>query len=409
MFKKILSNDLNKGIIILFITINIFNFLNFVFHFSTARLLGPADYGVLAVLMAIVNIYGVPAEAIQNMITKYSSKFNSKKEYGKIKFLMGKSLRKSLRIASYVFIFLFILTFFLSWFLKISFWLILFTNLIIFFSFSIPTIRGVLQGRKKFLQLGMSMVIESGLKLFFALSFIVFGFKVFGAIGGMLMGIFAGLIFSLYFNKDLLNKKEEETSFNGIYLRSVKYFVVTFVVLLFFSLDIIFARKFFSAEIAGQYAVLSMLGKMIYFSTLAVGKTMFPLTSEKSGNGKESFKLFKKSLGIIIVLCAIVLIFYAFFPEMIIKILYGKQYLSMANFLIFSGISLTFLSLTNLILIYGLSTNRLKNPYYLFIFLAIEILLFYLFHSTILEYILAFMVSNIIIFIGSFLFIKKHE
>ena len=100
MFKKILSNDLNKGIIILFITINIFNFLNFVFHFSTARLLGPADYGVLAVLMAIVNIYGVPAEAIQNMITKYSSKFNSKKEYGKIKFLMGKSLRKSLRIAS---------------------------------------------------------------------------------------------------------------------------------------------------------------------------------------------------------------------------------------------------------------------------------------------------------------------
>jgi len=409
LIKKIFSSELGRGASILFITMSIFNILNFLFHFSMGRMLGPEEYRILAVLMSIIYIYNVPTEAIQTIISKYTSKFNFKKEHGKIKFLMLKSLKRGFRIAIWVFLPSIILALFLSYFLKINFWLILLANIFIFFSFSSPITKGVLQGRKKFGLLGTNLIIESGLKLFFAISLVTFGFKTFGAIGGVMLGIFSGLIFSLYFNKDILKKDEQKVSFNRIYPKSVPYFITILVIFLMLSLDIILATKFFPAKLAGQYSALSMLGKMIFFGTAAVSKAMFPLTSEKHESRKNPFDLFKKSILIIIFICILTIAVYAFFPKLIIGILYGSQYIDMSPYLVYSGLALGFFSLTNLILIYGLSINRLKKSYYLFIFLIIQVVLFYLFHKTILEYILAFMVSNIIMFIGSLIIIKKSR
>ena len=404
--RKLLSGELGRGTIILFLTMNFVNFLNFLIHFSMGRMLGAEDYGTFAVLMSMIFIYNIPTEAIQNIISRYTSTFNLKEQKGKIKFLMRTSLKKGFVFSCLAFAVSMILALFLSKFLKINFWLILITNITIFASFSSPITRGVLQGRKKFGSLGNSLLIASTLKLFFAVSLVILGFKVFGAITGTVVGIFAGLVFSFYFNKDILSIKEEKTSFDRIYSKSIPYFNAMFAILLMFSLDIIFAKRFFSAELAGKYAVLSMIGKIIFLGTIAVGTAMFPLTSEKSDTKKDSSGLFKKSLLIVILLCIIAVIIYALFPELIIKILYGSKYIDMAPYLIYSGIAFSFLSLSNLVLIYGLSMNRLRKSMYLFIFLGIEIVLFYLFHKTILEYILAFMVSNIIMFIGSFLFIR---
>ncbi|MFA4953384.1 MAG: oligosaccharide flippase family protein, partial [Candidatus Pacearchaeota archaeon] len=186
MFKKILSSELGSGAIILLVTMNIFWFLNLLFHFFMGRLLGPEEYGILAVLMSVFYIYGVPTEAIQNLISNYVSKFNLKKEDGEIKFLMLKSLKKSFQISAVLFIILSVLSIFLSNILKINVWLILFTNIFIFLSFSLPIVRGVLQGRKKFSLLGIGMIAESILKLTAAILLVYLGFGVFGAIWGIM-------------------------------------------------------------------------------------------------------------------------------------------------------------------------------------------------------------------------------
>jgi O-antigen/teichoic acid export membrane protein len=224
----------------------------------------------------------------------------------------------------------------------------------------------------------------------------------------MLLGVFSGIIFSLYFNKEILSEKEKEVKFEDIYNMSIPYFVVMLVILLFFSLDIILAKRFFSDELAGKYAVLSMLGKMIYLGTFAISKAMFPLTSERKDNHQDSSGLYKKSLILISIICLISVIICAIFPKLIIGILYGNAYIDMAPFLVYSAIALSFLSLSNLVLIYGLSTDKLRTCYYLLIFLVIELVLLFMFHSSIKEYIISFMVSNIIMFIGSFFFLKKQ-
>ncbi len=407
MVKRFFSNELERGAFILFIMMIFYNFLNFLFHFSMGRLLGPVNYGVLAVLMSIIYIFGVPSEAIQNIISRYTSKLNIKKENNKIKFLMVKSLKKGFRVSLVLFLISIFISIALSKFLEINFWLIMLTNVLIFSSLILPIIRGILQGRKKFSSLGNSLIIESTLKLIFSISLVVLGFKVFGAMTGVLLGVSAGIIFSLYFNKEILNEKERATDFDGIYLKSVPYFIVMFVVILIFGLDIILAKRFFSPELAGQYSVLSMLGKIIFFATIAISKVMFPLTSEKYDKNENSASLFKKSFLIVLFICLIAIFIYGFFPKLIIGILYGKEYLDMAPYLVYSAIALSFLSLSNLILVYGLSTKGLRYVLFLPLFLVIEIILLYSSRGSIQEYIISFMVSNIIMFIGSFFFLKR--
>lgn len=407
MIKKFLGSELGKGTIILFFMMNLANFLNFVFHFIMGRMLGPSDYGVLAVLMSLMYIYSIPVESIQNLISRYTTKLKVKKEFGKIKYLLVKSLKRGLIFSSIIFILLVPISYFLSIFLEINFWLIIVANIFIFSAFSSPITRGVLQGRKKFGFFGGSLVIESALKISIGVLLVLLGMKVFGAVMGALIGVFTGVVISIYFNKNLLKNKTKKTEFEEIYSQSIPYFVATIVILLMFSLDIILAKRFFSAEIAGKYAVLSMLGKMVFFATMSIGKAMFPLTSEKSDSGKDSKELFRKSIAMIILAGVSAVLVFTFFPQLIVSILYGSQYIDIAQYLVFSGIAFSFIALSNLVFIYGLSTNKLRYSPLIFIFLVIEIVLLSLFHDNVFEYILAFMFSNIVMFIGSLFFIKK--
>src|SRR3989338_7787315 len=104
MIKKITSSELVKGSIILFVTFSIFNFLNFIFQFLMARMLGPAEYVVFAVIMALFYFMAVPADSIQTIISKYTSKLKVKNEYGKIKLLLIKSLKKGFIAATILFL-----------------------------------------------------------------------------------------------------------------------------------------------------------------------------------------------------------------------------------------------------------------------------------------------------------------
>ncbi len=402
------KSELGKGTIILFVMMNIYFFFNFVFHFALGRILGPSDYGVFAVLMSFIYIYAIPSEAIQNLISSYVSKLNIKNEKGKIKFLIKKSLKKSLSISLIIYVLLIPISYVLSIFLKINFFYLLVTNLVIFSTISLPIIRGVLQGRKKFTKLGIGMIVEAVSKLILAIGFVWIGFSILGAMYGVIFGLLLSFILTYEFNRDILKEKGVGDKFENIKLESIPYFISMIVIVLMFSVDIIIAKLFFSPEETGKYAVLSMLGKMIYFGTSAIGKVMFPIASEKYENNESSRNVFFKSGGVIFIICLLSIIIYGLFPELIINILFGEKYIEVKEYLIYSAIGFSLLALTNFVILFKLSTKKLKYPIVLFIFLGIEILLFFIFNDSLKEFIMSFMISNLIFFIYSILSLLKR-
>ncbi len=412
MIKKIKSfkkDELLKGSLILFFMINIFNFLNYLFHFSMARMLGPADYGVLAVLMSVAYIFGISSEAIQNIISRYTSKINLKKEFGKMKNLLKRSLKKGFKISLLFFIVYLPFAFLLSIFLKISFWLFVLTGVLIFSDLLAPIPRGMMQGIKKFSKLGLNMIVEGAIKLILAIFLVYIGLRVYGAITAVTLSVFASIILALFFLKDIIKSEEEKFEVKKIYSYSVSFFIAIISITLMFSLDIIIARRFFSPEVVGKYAVASMLGKMIFFGTSAISKAMFPFTSEGFENKKKTRPLFYKSALFLSMLCLIAIIAFAIFPKLIITILFGKQYLAISGILIFMGIAFSILALTNLIVMYALSKDKCAFTYYLPIFVIIEITLLIIFNSTLLQYSLALLLSNLLMLMEVLILIKNES
>src|SRR3989344_5986119 len=78
---NILRNEFFLGSLILMILINTGNVITYVLHFSMARLLGPVDYGIFAVLTNIIFIFSMPAVSIQTLISKYTTRYNLKKDF----------------------------------------------------------------------------------------------------------------------------------------------------------------------------------------------------------------------------------------------------------------------------------------------------------------------------------------
>lgn len=398
-----IHKSLWKGSIVLLIAFNIFNFFNFVFHFSMARLLTVAEFGILSALFAIIYILSGFSESIQIVITKYSTKEKNK---GKIKNILKRALRKSFLVAILLFIIYLIIAALISYLTKINYFLIALTGLMIFVVFLIPITRGLLQGKKRFKALGANMIAESIIKLILAIALVLIGWKVYGAIIGTLIGSFAAFALSFISLKDITRTKERKTTTKDIYNYTAPSFFIVLTILFFYSIDVLIARIFFTADIAGAYAIASILAKTIFFGTYPISKAMFPLTVESKV--KRSENVFNNALFILFLMITAALIIFYLFPEIIILIFSGKDIPLAAQILFYLAIATSLISLTNLTLLYKLSLGKVRGYPYLAIFILIEIFLLSYFSANLLQFSIAFVVSSAAFLWGSIFLLNER-
>src|SRR3989338_10680771 len=108
----------NSSIVIAGIIIS--NLLAFLFHFYTARFLGPSDYGIFGSLFALLSLLSLPAGAISTTITKFTSTHNKDKDYGRIEFIRSKFQRKIIYYGIILFILLALSSPLIALYLKID-------------------------------------------------------------------------------------------------------------------------------------------------------------------------------------------------------------------------------------------------------------------------------------------------
>ena len=392
-----------KGSIILLITFGLFNFMGYIFHFAMIRSLSVSDYGILATLFSIIYILALFSESIQTVIAKYSS---SAKSNSLLKSLFKRTFKKALKLSFILFIIYLVISIPLSSLLKIDYSLLALNGLIIFTIFFMPISRGIMQGRKMFMSLGLNMIAESTSKLIFPIIFVFIGWKVYGAIAGVVLATFISFASSFFMLKDIFKAKEGNANTSGIYNYTTPVFVIIFTILIFFSLDIIIAKIVFSPENAGYYAIASILAKTIFFGTQPISKAMFPLTAENKSSGKNKHKIFLNALGIIFILIISSLLVFYFFPDILIKISSGKIIPESSSILLYLGIAMSLISLTNLNLLYKISLGSMKGYFYLPFFIVIEAIIMYVFSANLVEFSLAYITASAIFLWGSSVLIR---
>jgi len=394
---------LNKAVlgggIILLITYNIYNALNFLFQFSMARLLPVIEYGVLATLFSIIYILTIFSESIQTVLTKYSSLENDK---GKLKNIFKKSLKKALIVSSILFLVYVIVSIPLSSLLKINYSLLLLSSLIIFAIFLVPVGRGVMQGRKMFKSLGTNLILESVIKLILAIALVLIGWQVYGAVIATILAVFFAFLISFTQLKSIMKEKEKKAETTDIYGYTKPVFFMILFITVFYSLDIIIARIVFTEEISSYYAIASILSKTVFWGTQPISKAMFPLSAENNKSKKDK-NILLSSFGLLLSLLVIGLAIIYFFPEFLIKIFTGKSIQASSNILFYLSCAMAILSLSNLLVLYKLSIGKVKGYLYFAALIVLEIALLFIFSQSLLEYSIAMIVASTSFLIGSIL------
>jgi O-antigen/teichoic acid export membrane protein len=404
--KETLKNPLIRGSLILLITFNIFNLLNFVFQFSMARMLPIAEYGTLATLFSLIYITGIFSEPIQTVITKFSV---SQKGDGELKNFLKKGLRKSLSVSLIVFICYAIISVPLSFLLKIDYLLLFLNGGMIFAAFLPPITKGVMQGKKMFGSLGTNLMIEGVIKLGFAVGLVYIGWHIYGALTATILGFLFALVVSFFSLRKVFKAKERKAELGDIYNYTRPVFFVLLFLLVFYNIDIILAKMFFEADIAGTYAIASILGKIIFMGTAAISKVMFPLSSS-NGNSKENKrKILFNSLGILSLCSIVALAVFFFFSKDLVLFYSGKTIVLSASILPILAIASIFISFANLILLYNLSIGKIKGYLLLAIPVLIEALILWKTSYNLESFSIGFLVSSVIFLIFSLFSLRNNS
>jgi O-antigen/teichoic acid export membrane protein len=167
------------------------------------------------------------------------------------------------------------------------------------------------------------------------------------------------------------------------YTKPIFFFTLSFALL--YSIDIIFARHFLAPQEAGWYGALSTLGKIIYFLVSPLSLVLFPMASRKKSQEEKSDRLFRFSFSLAILIAIFLTAAYFLFPNLILRVFYGEQFLPAATYLGLFGVFLSFYSLAYFLGNFMLSQEKTKPVAFLpFLALLLQVVLILFFHESIL-------------------------
>ncbi|MEK6841218.1 MAG: oligosaccharide flippase family protein, partial [Nanoarchaeota archaeon] len=159
----------------------------------------------------------------------------------------------------------------------------------------------------------------------------------------------------------------------------------------------------FSDREAGYYTAISTLGKILFFGSYSITQVMFPKVSELYIKKKPHKHLLYKSLSMMLIFLIPLTLLYFLFSGPIINLVYGKDYLEVANLLGLFAITMSLFSLIYTIAFYNLSINKTKFLFIIFLFNLLEIILIYMFHNTLKQIVFVLIILMILLFIILFL------
>jgi O-antigen/teichoic acid export membrane protein len=384
------------------------NFLNFLFNLFMSRSLTPADYGVLATLTAFIGFPTLAANAIGPVVVRYGGEYFANQQLHLVRGLYSKISRIFIAFSLILCLFLFIFTPQISSFLQISNTFVLYlTDIIIFFSVVSIINVSFLQAKLSFGFQVIVSIINSAVKLGLAVGLVYLGYAINGTVTAMAVAFIISYIASFYPLRFVFNKNIKSVGFKTkeLFTYGLPSALTLFGLTSFISADIILVKHFFSPALAGYYAGLSLIGKVIFYFSSPIGNVMFPVIVQKHAR-KENFNTtFWLSMGLVLLPSLLLTAFYFLFPQFtIIFFLKKTEYLAVSSLLGWFGVLISLYAVLTIVCNFYLSIK--KTFIYIPVLLAAvaQIVLLILFHQTFVQIVIISIVIIFLLMLGLLLY-----
>ncbi|WP_111684493.1 oligosaccharide flippase family protein [Winogradskyella tangerina] len=221
--------------------------------------------------------------------------------------------------------------------------------------------RGSFQGIKAYKSLSITYQGEMLSRLFITLAIIlVLGIKsswviAIGILLSFVFGMFPFKVKQFKLGKALPLEKSYSQQIRSFFLLTAFYELTQIIIN---NSDILLVKHYFESYEAGLYASLALIGRIVYFITWMFVMLLLPAVVELQKEGKETAPVLFKYVGYIGTIALVIVLGCLICPELIIQMLFGDAYLSMAPLLWKYAIATSMFALSNIFAYYYLSLDQ---------------------------------------------------
>lgn len=384
--KNALKNPLFTGSFFLFSGGLLANFFNFLFNLLMSRNLMVEEYGLLTSIVSLITLLAIPAGAVTPTVVSAAGDYFANNNTSHLHAFYIK-LFKPLAISG---ILLLVLFFIFSRqaeeFFNIQNPLLFFIAIIcVLISYATTLNNSFAQANLAFRYLSFSNTVASFVKVGSAFILVIMGWGLYGAISGYVVSSLVLLIFGIYYLRNVIFYKSANIpsiSYKELISFGIPSAVVIFCLNAFISNDILLVKHLFSAYQTGQYAGLSLVGRVIFYISAPISTVMFPILINRYASKKNYKGVLYLSILIVGAACLAITGFYALFPNFaILFFLKNKEYLAISQYLPLFGVFITLYSILSLFGYYFLSIKKTNFAWILLVGTVLQSVLIYLFHA----------------------------
>ncbi|HEY4509990.1 MAG TPA: oligosaccharide flippase family protein [Candidatus Paceibacterota bacterium] len=348
----------------------------YVYRLAMGRLLSPPEFGEVVSFLSLMLIVSAPVLPLQMIVARIAAQLHARGIVGASKQLL---LKASL-FGGIVVTFLVAGAAVLGISVKEP-WT--FACIILFVAL-LGVSNGILQGLERFSRFSLLVSLDGFLRFGFGVLFVLFGFRVAGALAGVLIALAVVYILALVFLRDVIwGKTKERFSFDRHFFRHALWMSLGFLGLhILLNADILLVKYYFTPQEAGMFSAFATLGKAVFLFGMLLAGVLFPIVVRRKEEGKETYKLLWIGIAFTAGLSSATTFVLWLFPRFFIWVSLGEQYLEGSRYLGYYGGIMGLIGLIFLLSYFFMAQGRFSFVYILLTASVLEIFLVATFHES---------------------------
>ena len=369
------------------------NAMDFAFHFWMGRVLIPSDFAILQTLNSVALVYTTASTVFQPVVGRFIAEARSRGQNDEGPTIFQSFLRAAFWLGMALSALVFVSAPIISRSLNLPAWTIQLSAVVILFSTLRPIAAGTLQGRENFMAFGFARLALSLARLLAVFLLMQAGLGLTGAVIALPLGWLVSVLCAFLLLGRAFWRRSKLASQHllreGVNL-SLYALLAYLAYMTLTSLDLIWVNRHLPGEVAGAYAGLVLMRRIVALLPGVAVTVMFPRVVRSLAQGNQPTRILIQTAAIILAVSGTLSILYFMFSDPIIRLIFGAEYQAAAPLLGWMGLAMIGVSLGSVWLNYYLAEKPRDFVILLGIAVAFEWILLNLFPLALQSAVLAF-------------------
>ena len=327
----------------LFLLDGLANATDFAFHFWMGRVLVPSDFAILQTLNSVMLVYTTASGVFQPVVARFVAEARGQGRHFAIPSIFQLFLRAAFWLGAALTILAWLFSASLARLLNLPAWAVQASVVILLLSSLRPIAAGALQGQENFMAFGFARLALSLGRVFFAFLLVRAGLGLTSAVLALPFGWFASVLCAAL----LLGRsawQRQAAAPPGLLEQGWKLSAYALLAYLAYmsltSLDLISVNQNLPGELAGAYAGLVLMRRIVALLPGVAVTVMFPRVVRALAERRLPDRLIARTAGIILAVGGVLSLLYFMFDESLIRLIFGERYLAAAPLLGWMGVAM---------------------------------------------------------------------